>query len=116
MGKSWPAPPVPLLAALTGAIRAGAVGVAELGGASRGDGTMLDALIPAAEAFDHAAATGIGLDESLRRAADAAVSGALATANHAASKGRASYLGDRALGSPDPGAVSAAIVISALID
>ncbi len=115
MGKSWPAPPAPTLSSLAVAIRAGASGVAELGGAAPGDGTMLDALLPAADALEQAAETGLDLDEGLRLAAAAALDGAVATADFVASKGRASYLGARALGSPDPGAVSAAIVISALV-
>jgi dihydroxyacetone kinase len=54
------------------------------------------------------------VDRGPRPAASRA--GAEATADRVATKGRASYLGERALGSPDPGAMSAAIVIGALAE
>ncbi|MBN9618172.1 MAG: DAK2 domain-containing protein, partial [Actinobacteria bacterium] len=54
------------------------------------------------------------VDAALRAAASAARAGAESTADRVALRGRASYLGERALGSADPGAVSAAIVVEAL--
>ena len=68
----------------------------ELGGARPGDRTMVDALQPAAEA------SASGLDAAL----SAAETGARETADVAARRGRSSYLGDRAKGHPDPGAVA----------
>jgi len=44
------------------------------------------------------------------------VDGARATADLLPRRGRASYLGERALGTPDPGAVGVAIVLAALLD
>jgi dihydroxyacetone kinase len=67
---------------------------------------MLDALLPAARALADGG--------SLEAAAQAAEAGAEATADRVAVKGRASYLGERGVGSADPGATSAAIVIRAL--
>ena len=86
-------------------LRAAVEAIAELGGARPGDRTMLDALHPAAIAF---AAGG------LRAAARAAREGALASAAMTPRLGRAAYLGERALGTPDGGAVAAAVVLEAL--
>ncbi|NEE44216.1 dihydroxyacetone kinase subunit L, partial [Streptomyces sp. SID8455] len=82
---------------LAQAFAAGVAAVGQLGGAQAGDKTMLDALLPAAEA----------LALSFRGAADAARAGAEATVPLLARKGRASYLGERSIGHQDPGATSA---------
>jgi dihydroxyacetone kinase-like protein len=75
---------------------------------------MLDAIFPAARALGTAVASGQDLPSALDAAAEAAKAGAAATADRIATKGRASYVGERGVGYPDPGATSAAIVISAL--
>lgn len=93
--------PVQWRAAFAAAVQA----VAELGGAGPGDRTMLDALLPAVAAAE----TG-----SLIEAAQAAAEGAEATASMLPRLGRASYLGQRALGTPDGGAVAVAIWLAAL--
>jgi ATP-dependent dihydroxyacetone kinase len=82
--------------------------ISELGGAKRGDRTMLDALIPALEAW------GTRLVEGLAEAARAAEEGANATADMHPRLGRASYLSERALGVPDGGAVAVSIWLSAI--
>ncbi len=112
LGPGDPATPEQLAAAL----QAAGDGVADIGEAREGDNTMLDAIYPAARALHAGVAAGDGLLVALQAAATAATSGAQATAERAATKGRASYLGDRAIGKPDPGATSAAIVIVALYD
>ncbi len=89
------------------AFRAGVAAVAALGGAKPGDRTMLDALVPAADAF--AAAAGGGLQAAARAAAEAAERGAEATATMVPRLGRASYLGARAVGAPDAGAAAVAV-------
>lgn len=89
---------------LAQAFAAGVAAVGQLGGAQAGDKTMLDALLPAAEA----------LALSFRGAADAARAGAEATIPLLARKGRASYLGERSIGHQDPGATSAALLVEAL--
>ncbi|MGW9304313.1 MULTISPECIES: dihydroxyacetone kinase subunit DhaL [Streptomyces] len=91
---------------LAQAFAAGVAAVGQLGGAQAGDKTMLDALLPAAEA----------LALSFRGAADAARAGAEATVPLQARKGRASYLGERSIGHQDPGATSAALLIEALAE
>lgn len=89
------------------AFRAGVAAVATLGGAKPGDRTMLDALVPAADAF--AAAAGGGLQAAARAAAEAAERGAEATSTMVPRLGRASYLGARAVGAPDAGAAAVAV-------
>jgi dihydroxyacetone kinase-like protein len=77
---------------------------------------MLDALVPAVEAIEAAATVGADLADALRQAADAAEAGARATRPLLATKGRASYLGERSIGHLDPGAVSSALLLGALAD
>lgn len=88
------------------ALGEGVAALAQLGGAQAGDKTMLDALLPAAEA----------LATSFEAGAEAARAGALATVPLQARKGRASYLGERSIGHQDPGATSAALLITALAE
>lgn len=97
------------------AFLAGCTAIAELGGAAPGDRTMLDALVPAAAAFQRAVHTGQPVAEALRAASAAAVAGARTTAGMMPRRGRSSYLGARALGHPDPGAEAVAIWLGALI-
>jgi triose/dihydroxyacetone kinase / FAD-AMP lyase (cyclizing) len=96
------------------AFRAGCLAIAELGGAAAGDRTMLDALLPAAAAFQGTASSRRTLAEALRSAAEAAAEGVRATAKMLPRCGRSSYLGERALGYPDPGAEAVAVVLDAL--
>ena len=84
--------------------------VVELGGAQPGDKTLLDALQPAIEALQAAADSGLEPCAALSRAAVAARAGALQTADMRARVGRASRLGERSRGSPDPGAMSLALI------
>jgi dihydroxyacetone kinase-like protein len=99
-----------LALALDAAIEA----VVELGAAAPGDKTMIDALVPAAQALHERLDLDQPLDEALQAAAEAAQAGAEATVPMRARKGRASYLGERSIGHQDPGATSAAIIIAAL--
>ncbi len=98
------------------ALRAAVDGIAALGRSRPGEKTMLDALVPAVDALENAATAGAGLPDALRRAADAADAGAQATRPLMATKGRASYLGERSIGHVDPGAVSSALLLGALAD
>jgi dihydroxyacetone kinase-like protein len=77
---------------------------------------MLDALAPAARAGRAAAATGSDAGATVAAMAAAAEAGAAATIPMLATKGRASYLGDRSIGHQDPGATSAALLLRALAD
>ena len=93
-------------------LRAGVAGVRARGKAEPGDKTMLDALLPAVEALDSAAAAGQPLETALQRAAAAAEQGMLATIPLVARKGRASYLGERSAGHQDPGATSSWLLLA----
>jgi dihydroxyacetone kinase len=79
--------------------------VGELGGAKPGDRTMVDALDPAASAAREAAESSPDTAPDLDSIHTAAFKGAESTAEMTASKGRASYLGDKARGVVDPGAL-----------
>lgn len=87
----------------------GVATVQRIGGAEAGDKTMVDAMLPAAQALRAAAAQNESLEAALTRAAQAATEGAEATANISASMGRASYVGDVSLGTADPGATAIAL-------
>jgi len=95
-------------AALSAALRAGLDGVLARGKAEVGDKTMLDALVPALDAWDAASTA------PAAAAWAAAEEGRDATEPLVARKGRASYLGDRSAGHLDPGATSTALLFEAL--
>ncbi|ROR89475.1 dihydroxyacetone kinase family protein [Nocardioides aurantiacus] len=86
------------------ALRAGADGIREVGGAEVGDRTMLDALVPLADTLAAALDEGADPGEALARAVEAAREGTAGTADRVARVGRSSYLGERVRGTPDPGA------------
>ncbi|WP_425903335.1 dihydroxyacetone kinase family protein [Agrobacterium radiobacter] len=88
--------------------------VSELGGAKPGDRTMIDALHPAAETFRDKLAGGASAAEAWRSAVAAGVAGAEATASMKPRLGRASYLGERAVGHLDAGAVAVSIWLEAI--
>lgn len=91
-------------------------GIVSRGKAEVGDKTMVDAWTPAAEAAQAAADSGASPTEVLVAAADAAVTGAESTDPLVARKGRASYLGERAVGHRDPGAQSTTYILRAAVD
>ncbi|WP_371483882.1 dihydroxyacetone kinase subunit DhaL [Kitasatospora sp. NBC_00315] len=96
------------------ALRTGLDAVQSLGAAAPGDKTLVDAFLPALDAFEDALRTGGDLADACARAARAAEEGARATIPLQARKGRASYLGPRSIGHQDPGATSTALIFGAL--
>lgn len=76
---------------------------------------MIDAWTPAVEAAAAAAAAGADPAAALEAAATAAEAGAISTDPLIARKGRASYLGERAIGHRDPGAASSALILRAAV-
>jgi dihydroxyacetone kinase-like protein len=98
------------------ALEAAITGIAGLGKATTGEKTMLDALVPAHTAGLAAVEAGGEINDVVRAMADAAEAGAAATVPMLATKGRASYLGERSVGHQDPGATSAALLLRALAD
>ena len=91
-------------------------GVVARGKAEPGDKTMVDAWTPAVAAAERAAGEGADAAHVLDAAASAAAEGAAATEPLVARKGRASYLGERAIGHRDPGAQSSAYQLRAAAD
>lgn len=83
-------------------------GVVHRGKAAPGEKTMLDAWHPAAEAVERG--------EPVLSIRAAATEGAMSTSRMVATVGRAERLGDRALGHPDPGAVSASMLIEEILN
>lgn len=103
-------------AALVDLLTAARDGVVLRGKASVGDKTMIDAWTPAVDAAAQAAADGADERAVLEAAAQAASDGAAATEPLVAHKGRASYLGERAIGHRDPGAQSSALILRAAVE
>ncbi len=89
--------------------------IRQLGGARPGDRTMVDALDPLVQALRAADASAGWNRDAWTRCAAAARAGADATTTMRPRLGRASYLGDRALGVPDGGAVAVAILAESLL-
>jgi phosphoenolpyruvate---glycerone phosphotransferase subunit DhaL len=88
----------------------GLAGIVLRGKATIGDKTMIDALQPAVKAYKHSIESGETLEQALSNAVSAAEEGLKSTIPLVARKGRASYLGDRSAGHPDPGATSTLIL------
>ncbi len=99
--------------ALVSVLAAARDGIVLRGKAAPGDKTMIDAWTPAVDAAAAAADAGASAHGVLQAAADAAEEGAAATEPLVAHKGRASYLGERAIGHRDPGAQSTALLLRA---
>ena len=95
------------------ALEAGVAAVAKLGKAAPGDKTMLDALAPFGVAFAAAVEQGKDTAAAWHAALPAAASGAAATAEMVAKRGRASRLGERSRGHVDPGAQSVVYLLGA---
>ena len=93
-------------------LQAGLQGVKMRGNAEVGDKTMIDALAPAVLAF----ALAEDFTEGWRSAAEAARIGADSTRKLTARRGRARYLGERAIGHIDPGAMTVALIFEAIDD
>ncbi|HLH63104.1 MAG TPA: dihydroxyacetone kinase subunit DhaL [Ktedonobacteraceae bacterium] len=89
-------------------------GIKARGKARPGEKTMVDALTPALAAAKDAEAQHLGLAELLHRATGAAENGMRATIPMLATKGRASYLGERSIGHQDPGATSSWLILKTL--
>ncbi len=100
---------------VSAAMAAGADALQRLGGCEIDDKTMYDALRPFTDELARSVASGESLVESWRMAASVASTRALATAELMPRLGRARPLGKRSLGSPDPGAISMAACLEAVV-
>ncbi|MDM0113480.1 dihydroxyacetone kinase subunit DhaL [Variovorax sp. J22R133] len=108
LGKELPDPPT--AEAMARAVDAGIKALTRLGKAEVGQKTLLDVLDPVQKVLAE------GGDNLAARVRDCAFASADATAEMDAIKGRASFLGDRALGHVDPGSRSMALIIGAICD
>ena len=91
--------------------------VKQRGKADVGDKTMMDVLIPVSTLFSELVErSDLSKNEMLRRLMAEAERGMLSTKDIAATKGRASYLGERAKGHIDPGAKSCQLIIFTICD
>ncbi|MEU1183956.1 dihydroxyacetone kinase family protein [Streptomyces sp. NPDC005820] len=108
---SWADDQEPDALAVAGAARSSLAAIQRVGGAEVGDCTLVDALGPACDAL--AASGGTAADSPFTAAAEAAIQGALGTAPLTPRRGRASYVGDHAIGVPDPGAFGVALLFTA---
>jgi len=97
-------------------LRAAIEGIKARGKSDVGDKTLLDALVPAVDVIEGEAAAGHGAATALRAAAAVARERAEATRSMQAMRGRASYTGERSVGTLDAGAVAVAVMFEALAD
>ena len=104
----------PDAAAVAAGVAAGSRGVTDYGKAEVGDKTLVDALVPFSSTLTHAVDAGAGLTDAWRTAADAATRAAAATAELLPRMGRARTHGQNSVGTPDPGAVSLALIVTAI--
>ena len=86
----------------------------EFSKAALGDKTMLDALFPFVEALTAAVDDGTPLAQAWSDAARVATEAAEQTAALSPKVGRARPLAERSVGTPDPGAVSLALIVTAV--
>lgn len=98
------------------AMEAAVDGIKMRGKATEGEKTMLDALCPALKVLQDDVSAGKSLKEALQDAAQAAEKGVEYTKTIIATKGRASYLGERSLGHQDPGATSSLYLLQVLAE
>jgi dihydroxyacetone kinase-like protein len=103
-------PPRPVATDFAGALAAAIAALSRLGRVEVGHKTLLDVLDPVQKVLAR------GGDDLVARVKQCAFDSAQATAAMDAIKGRASFLGERALGHVDPGSRSMALIIGALCD
>jgi len=95
-------------------LRAAAEGIKARGNSDLGDKTLLDTLIPATAALEVQFDSGADARQALQALAETARTSAEATSLLQAKRGRASYTGERSIGSPDAGAMALAIIAERL--
>ena len=98
------------------ALRASIEGIKTRGQADVGDKTLLDALVPAVDTLEAELASGHGPGEIVAAMAKAADEAAENTKTMQAMRGRASYTGERSIGSVDAGAKAVAVLLASLAD
>ncbi len=101
--------------AVVAMLRGATDGIKTRGNADLGDKTLLDALIPATDELERQIAAGASPEECRKAFAAKTRECADATSKLEAKRGRASYSGERSIGSPDAGAVAVAIIIERIV-
>ncbi len=91
-------------------------GVKMRGKAQLGEATMIDAMAPSLQAMQEAVAAGKTAKETLQAGVAAAWAGVESTKALVATKGRASYVGERGIGHQDPGATSYSFMLEVIAD
>lgn len=91
-------------------------GVKARGGAEVGEKTLLDAVVPMRDTIAILVAQGAGDQVVLDAAATTARTSAEATSVLQARRGRASYTGERSIGSPDAGAIAVAVIVEQIAE
>jgi len=102
--------------AVAAMLAAGIAAVKARGKSEAGEKTMLDVLVPVHERLQAELAAGSGRLALLQALAASAEAAAAATKPLLATKGRASFLGERSIGHVDPGAHSSALLVATLCD
>lgn len=97
-------------------LRAAVAGIQQRGSAELGDKTLLDSLVPAIDTLEVEIANGHSAKDAMRAFATTARSTAEATAQLQARRGRASYTGERSIGSVDAGAMAIAVLAERLAE
>ena len=97
------------------AMEAAIGGIKMRGKSEEGEKTMLDALCPAHKALIEALDGGADFRTALEKAVEAAKEGVEYTKTIIATKGRASYLGERSIGHQDPGATSSLYMLEEMV-
>ncbi|MGZ8650852.1 MAG: dihydroxyacetone kinase subunit DhaL [Actinomycetota bacterium] len=97
-------------------LRAAIEGIKTRGKSDLGDKTLLDALVPAVDELEKALGEGDEASAAIRRAATTAREEAEATRAMLAKRGRASYTGERSIGTLDAGAIAVAIMFEQVAD
>jgi phosphoenolpyruvate---glycerone phosphotransferase subunit DhaL len=97
-------------------LRAATEGIKARGRSDVGDKTLLDALVPATDTIERSFADGLDPAATLAAAAATAREKAEATRSMQAMRGRASYTGERSIGTLDAGAVAVAVMFEALAE
>lgn len=99
-------------------LRTSIAGIMQRGGASLGDKTLLDALVPATDSLEASLADSTAAQDhgvaAIQRAADVATKAAEDTKPMLAMRGRAAYTGERSIGSVDAGATAIGVILQAI--
>jgi D-erythrulose 4-kinase len=101
---------------LAGAVQSSAQNLQGFSKAELGDKTMLDALFPFVDTLVGQVDAGASISDAWQSAAEACRTAAEATSSLVPKIGRARPLAERSVGTPDPGAVSLGLIVTAIGD